>query len=89
MQTDDFRARAQHQMKGVAQYDRGAQTLELLGCHALDRAVGTDRHERRCLDRAMGQLQACASRGAVAGEHLKAQPHDGARPGVSTSIASP
>ena len=64
MRAQDFVARPQHEMKGVAEHDLGAEALELLGRHRLDGAVGAHRHEGRRLDGAM--REPAAVRGARA-----------------------
>ena len=58
----DLVARPQHQVKGVAEHDVGAEALELFGRHRLDRAVGAHGHEGRRLDHAVRELR--AGRGA-------------------------
>lgn len=55
---DDLGARAQPQVEGVAEHDFRAHVLQFRRVHALDRAVGADRHEHGCVDRAVGKGQA-------------------------------
>ena len=54
MRGDDFKARAQPQVKGVAEADLGADFVQRGRRHRLDRAIGADRHENRGLDLAVG-----------------------------------
>ena len=68
---DDFNAGTQPQVEGVAEHDLGAERLELVGRHRLDRAVGADRHEDRRLDGAVGQREPSAPRGAASGGNLE------------------
>ncbi len=63
VRAQDFLARPQHQVKGVAEHDVGAQPFEFLRRHGLHGAVGADRHERRRFDDAMRETQASAARG--------------------------
>ena len=60
VRTNNLGTRTQPQVEGVAENDLGTHALEFLGGHRLDRAVGTDRHEGRCLDGAAGERQAHA-----------------------------
>jgi len=71
---DDGRTRAQHQVEGVAENDLRAQSLELLGRHRLDRAVGAYRHEGRGLDHAVSGHERTRARGAIARLHREARP---------------
>ncbi|MNF10886.1 hypothetical protein D3C80_2119650 [compost metagenome] len=71
MGLDHFHARAQPQVEGVTQNDVGASGLDIPGQHALDRAIGAHRHERRGLDHATGEGQAAATGLAVGGEQFE------------------
>ena len=64
---DDVDARAQPQVKRVAQDDLRADVEQFVGRHRLDRAVGADRHEDRRVDDAVRQRQSAAARRAAAG----------------------
>ena len=64
---DHIGAGAQPEVKGVAQDDLGANLFDRLGRHALDRAVGADRHERRGFHRATGEVQTATTRAAILG----------------------
>ncbi len=83
----------QHQVKGVAEDDLRAAGDEFLGRHALDRAVGSYGHERRCLDGAAREVQPGASRAAICREMLElhvAAPRAAIAAGSGvTNIASP
>ena len=81
---DHLQARAQPQVKGVAEDDARAVLDELRGAHGLHRAVGADRHEHRGLDRSVRQLQGSRARGAVGRVNGEFHPDI-----LSTSIASP
>src|SRR5690606_19503489 len=61
----------QEQVEGIAEDDLRAQFLDLPRQHALDRAVGADRHERRRLDGAARERDAAAAGGAVGAEQLE------------------
>ena len=50
---DQFVARTQHQVIGVAKNDAGANLLKMLRSQGLNRALGADRHEHGRLDLAM------------------------------------
>jgi hypothetical protein len=84
---DEVGARSQHEMEGVAEDDLGAETLELLGRHRLDRTVGADRHEGRRLDRAVRRVHAAAARGAVGGDEFVTQRH-GAVPAAPSACGA-
>lgn len=71
MGLDHLQPRPQPQVEGVAKADLGADFGQRSGCHGLDRAVGADRHENRCLDDAVGQGQGAAAGGAVGLEKFK------------------
>ncbi|MPN22683.1 hypothetical protein SDC9_170066 [bioreactor metagenome] len=62
---DGIQPRAQPQVEGVAEADLGADVVQRLGGHGLDRAVGTDRHEDGGLDDAVVQRQRAAPGGAI------------------------
>ena len=68
VRADHLEARTQKQMEGVAEDDFGADALQILGGHGLDRAVGAHRHERRRLHAAARELKPAAPRGAVRAE---------------------
>ena len=78
---DHLQPGAQVEVEGVAEDDLRAQLPNLPRQHALDRAVGTHRHEGRRLHRAARKRQPPAPRGAVGGEQVEV--HAGHRnPGV-------
>src|SRR3546814_9597397 len=54
---DHLQPRPQVQVEGVAEDDFGAQRAHLVGQHALDRAVGADRHEGRRSEEHTSELQ--------------------------------
>ena len=90
---DHLEAGPQKQMKGVAEHDFGADAYQVLWRHGLDRAVSTDRHERRRLDGAAWKCEPPAPRRAVARQQI--EPHRAAHarsnaelPGIK-NIASP
>ena len=62
----DVQAGAHPQVEGVAQDDLRAHFFERTGHHALDRAIGADRHEYRRLDHAVVEGQPTGTRRAVA-----------------------
>ena len=62
---DQAVARPQHQVVGVAENDAGADLLKVLRSQPLNRTLGADRHEDRCLDRAMSGLQDTTPRGTI------------------------
>src|SRR3546814_14026341 len=64
---DHFQPRPQVEMEGVAEDDLRADRADLLRQHALDRAIGADRHARRCLDHTAGEGEAAAARADVGG----------------------
>ena len=57
---NNLQARAQPQVKGIAQNNMGIDFLELKRRHRLHRTVGTHRHKNRRLDYAMIDLKAPA-----------------------------
>ena len=77
MRLDDIHARPQHEMKGITQNDFRAGLAQLFRRHALDRAIGADRHEGRRLHRAALKHHAPAASGTVGAEHFEFQTHDG------------
>src|SRR5690606_16643782 len=64
-------ARAQHQMKRVAENDLRSEADELFRQHRLDGAVGADRHECGCLDHPALERNASAPRATVGGEEIE------------------
>jgi hypothetical protein len=58
-------------VKGVAEHDVRADLHQFRRAHRLHRAVGADRHERGCLDRAMRDGERAAPRRAVSGEEFE------------------
>ena len=74
-------------MKRIAEYDFGAETLELLRGHRLDRAIGPDRHESRSLKGAVPRLHPTATRSPVFGKTLECQAQEGILAG--RNMASP
>ncbi len=77
------------QVEGVAEDDLGAHRLERAGQHALDGAVGADRHEDRGLDDAVVQRQAAAAREAVGVEQVEAEHAPHCRRGRRAGWAQP
>ena len=73
MGADHLQARAQVQVEGVAQDDLRAQGADLVGQHALDRAIGAHRHEGRGLHRATREFQAATAGGAIGTQELELQ----------------
>ncbi len=65
VQLHDLLARAQPQVEGVAQQDLRAGFFHFFRRHALDRAVGADRHKGRGLHHAAVEDQAAATRAAI------------------------
>src|SRR5262249_18637291 len=59
--SNDFRARAQHQVVGVAQDDLRADSLEVIGCDCLDASRCPYGHECRRLDDASWRMQPSAA----------------------------
>ena len=82
---DDRRAGPQHQVEGIAEDDLGTVGGNLFGRDALDRAVGSDGHECRCLYRTASKREEPVTRGPAAIEDFEL--HSSA-PGV-TNIESP
>ena len=62
---DQFVARPQHQMVGVAKNDAGADLLKVLRSQAFNRALGADRHEHRRLDVATRCLEDPSTRASI------------------------
>src|SRR5690606_29931665 len=95
MRADDLHTWAQHEMKRVAEHDLCAEPGELLRRHRLDRAICTDRHERRRLHHAALEGQPAAAGASIGAEQF--EPHGEASnescnpaAGVgSTNMASP
>src|SRR5690606_1049755 len=71
---DHLQPRPQVQVEGVAQDDFGAQSAQLVRQHALDRTVGTHRHESGRFYRPTGERQAAAARGPIGGQQLEIHP---------------
>ena len=61
VRADRFQARAQPQVKRVAEDDLRVHFLEFARLDRLDRAVGADRHEDRRFDHAVIQRDAAAA----------------------------
>jgi hypothetical protein len=72
---DHRRARAQHQVKRVAEDDARAEGFQLLRRHRLDRPVGAHGHEGRCLDLPAWQRHAAATGAALGAQQLEMQRH--------------
>ena len=70
MRADHFRARAQHQVEGVAEDDLRADGFQFLGRHGLDRAVGAHGHEGRRLDHAAIQREPATARRALGAQQF-------------------
>ncbi|MCY1413775.1 hypothetical protein D3C76_1137720 [compost metagenome] len=87
MGLDHFHARAQPQVEGIAKDDVGAGGLDVPGQHALDRAIGAHRHERRGLDHATGEGQATTTRFTVGGQQLKGHTTGAGHAGSSGAIS--
>ena len=68
---DHLHPRAQPQVEGVAENDLRADPLDVTRQHALDRAIGTHRHEGRGLDHATREGQATTTGLAVGGQQLE------------------
>ena len=83
---NDLRPGTQQQVQRIAEDDLRPETLELLGRHGLHRPVGTDRHERRRVDGAVGRDQAAEARSAIGRKHAEGGIHAALR---VRSIASP
>jgi hypothetical protein len=60
-------------MIGVAEDDLGAQVLEIALGNPFDGALGSDRHERWCLDDAVRRAHLAAAGVAVAGKERKSE----------------
>lgn len=63
MFADDLGAGPQHQVKRVAKNDFRAVGGHFFGSHALDRAIGADRHEGGRLHTAAPKLERSGTRG--------------------------
>ena len=68
MFSDHFSARAQPQVKGIAQHDLRAHLDKFVRHHGLDGAVGAHGHKDRGLDHTVIERHAPASCQAVGGE---------------------
>ena len=68
---DHLEAGPQEQVEGVAEDDLGAEFPDLVRQHALDRAVGADRHERRGLDGAAREADAAATGVAIGFQQIE------------------
>ena len=68
---DHLGARTQPQVEGVAEDNLGAGGDDIARQHALDGAVGADRHERRGLHGAARERQATATGLTVGGQQFK------------------
>src|SRR5690554_1441024 len=67
----DLGARAQPQVEGVAQYDLGADLVELVRQHGLDAAIGAHGHEDRRLDSPMIKRDLTAACRAIGSQQLE------------------
>src|SRR5215831_7338974 len=67
-------------MVRVAQDHLGAEVGKLAGRHGLDRAGGSDRHEDRGLDRAVGGRDAARARAATGGLERESEQRGGCLP---------
>ena len=76
MQVNDVGTGAQHQVKGVAETDVGAEAFELFRRHSLHSSVGPHRHKRRRFDHAVGKSEATEARGAIGCQELKLGSHN-------------
>ena len=81
---DPLRARAQHQVIGVAEDDPRAQPLELGGRQRLDGGLRADRHEHRRLDHAVRGLRAARRAPAAADAHHLGSAHVVRDPGSAS-----
>ena len=88
MRRDDFEARPQIEMKGIAEHDFGADWLEILRRHRLDRAVSADRHERRRLHGAARKCEPAAPRRAIARQQFEAHGSQAAIAAVAAAARS-
>ncbi|MNV63831.1 hypothetical protein D3C71_1564470 [compost metagenome] len=71
---DHLGARAQPQVEGIAEDHLRAYRLDVARQHALDRAIGAHRHERRRLDHATGKGEAPAPRLAIGRQQFERHP---------------
>src|SRR3974377_271690 len=74
MSLNDFEAGPEIKMKGSGENDFGADLLEVLRRHRLDRAVGAHGHECRGLDGPARQIETAAARCAILREQRKTHP---------------
>ena len=86
-----FRTWAKPQMVGVGQDDAGTRRLDVLWRERLDGRLGSDRHERRRLDRGARRGELTAPRVAIHRIDLKGKPsgREAHRGPLRISIASP
>ena len=75
---DDLKSRPQEQVEGIAEDDLRAKRLDLRRQHALDRAIGADRHERRGFDGPARKADAAATGGAVRSQQFEIHAAHGA-----------
>ena len=75
---DEVVAGAEGEVIGVAEDHAGAGRFELVGRQALDGGLGADGHEDRRIDGAVRRVQTAAAGGAVGGQDLEANGHEGA-----------
>ncbi|MNJ59262.1 hypothetical protein D3C77_549360 [compost metagenome] len=68
---DHLGTRAQPQVEGVTEDHLRADGLDVARQHALDRAIGTHRHERRGFHHTTGERQAAATGFAVGGQQFE------------------
>jgi hypothetical protein len=70
-----LRAGPQHQVEGIAEHDLAAGLDQRLRRHRLDRPRRADRHEGRCLDRAVRGGDAAAAGETIGLQELEGETH--------------
>ena len=71
--SDPFGSGVEHQMIGVAEHDVGAERLDLMAVHRLDRAGRADGHEGRRADFAARADDLAVPRRSVAGKNVECE----------------
>ena len=91
VQPDDIDTRAQHEVEGVAEDHTGTAVRDLLRRHRLDCAIGSDRHEGRCVHHTAAEDQTPAARLPVVLYDLEAHNGHSSQPaaGRGMNMASP
>ena len=72
MRGDNVQPRSQPQVEGIAQHDARADGPQIRGTHGFHRTIGSHRHEHRCFDDSVCEMQPATPRLPIPGQNLEA-----------------